>query len=64
VDGQNYLEIPFQKLQTFGKIKQIGNQYIMRKLPPLSISKHKSYNDKIYLIIKREIGTARLYIRT
>jgi hypothetical protein len=25
---QNCLEIPFQKLQTFGKVKQVDNQYI------------------------------------
>jgi hypothetical protein len=29
--------IPFQKLQTFGKVKYIDNQRIRINLPPLSI---------------------------
>jgi hypothetical protein len=28
-----YLGTPFQKLQTFGKVKQFDNQYITIKIP-------------------------------
>jgi hypothetical protein len=34
VGGQNYLETPFQKLQTFGKVKQVENQYITKENDP------------------------------
>jgi hypothetical protein len=34
VGGQNCLETPFQKFATFGKVKQIKNEYITKKLTP------------------------------
>jgi hypothetical protein len=37
MDKLNYLETPFQKFATFGKVKQIDNQYITRTNYPLSI---------------------------
>jgi hypothetical protein len=42
VVGQNYLETPFQKLQTFGKVIQVENQYFTTKIDPSVFSQINS----------------------